>query len=74
MREYRTIDDFWWFIKGSSIIDRTDNAFCVFKENAFSNPSGHCIISAKDNTYKVGKYLRADSSFYVLTEEPMYYK
>ena len=74
MREYRTIDDYWWFIKGSSMIDRTDYAFCVFQENAFSSHSGYCTIRAKDSINRVGKYIKVRNNFYVATEEPSYYK
>ena len=74
MREYGTIDDYWWFVKGSSIIDRTDNAFCVFRVNAFSNHSGYCTVTAKDDINRVGKYIKVHDNFYIVTKKPSYYK
>lgn len=73
MREYRTIDDYWWFVKGSSIIDKTNKAFCVFQGNTFNNHSGRCAVSV-NGTGKVGKYIRVHDTFYIVTEEPSYYK
>ena len=74
MREYRIIDDYCWFVKGRSVIDRADYAFCVFQVNTFSNHSGYCTVCVKGSISRVSKYIIAHNNFYIATEELNYYK